>query len=129
MTEGTLPSVVGDKLWANSGDSHAIEPLDLFDSLPDGIKELMPRSVKDPSGEFETIYVDGQEFTRPMPRPAPDGKPRQIAITARPTDSGENEFIDRALGGNDPVKRIQDLDDEGIWCEVIYPSLGTCAFN
>ena len=40
-----------------------------------------------------------------------------------------DEFIARALGGNDPVKRIADLDDEGVWGEVIYPSLGIWAFN
>ena len=35
------------KLWANSGDSHLMEPFDLFDSLPADIRERMPRSVKD----------------------------------------------------------------------------------
>ena len=50
------------KLWANSGDSHLMEPPDLFASLPDDIKERLPRSVKDPSGDFETIYIDGQVF-------------------------------------------------------------------
>ena len=26
------------KLWANSGDSHLMEPPDLFDSLPEDVK-------------------------------------------------------------------------------------------
>ncbi len=56
------------KLWANSGDSHLMEPPDLFVSLPDDIKERLPRSVKDPSGDFETIYIDGQEFRRELPK-------------------------------------------------------------
>src|SRR5271157_1203648 len=56
------------KLWANSGDSHLMEPPDLFASLPDDIRERLPRSVKDPSGEFETIYIDGQEFRRDLPK-------------------------------------------------------------
>ena len=73
------------KIWANSGDSHIIEPPNLFDRLPDHIQERMPRSVKDPSGEFETIYVDGLEFRRDMPKPDPT-KPKKAfgGINARP---------------------------------------------
>lgn len=113
------------KLWANSGDSHLMEPPNLFDSLPEDIKDRMPRSVKDPGGEFETIYIDGQEFRRDLPK----GTGLRTGVTARPEDSDEGEFFRRALGGNDPVQRIKDLDDEGIWAEVQYPSLGIWAFN
>src|ERR1700710_19300 len=112
------------KIWANSGDSHLIEPFDLFDDLPDDVKELMPRSVKDPSGDFETIYVDGQEFTRAMPKPG-----KGVGFGARPKDSEPDDFITRVLGGNDPVQRLKDLDEEGVWGEVIYPSLGIWTFN
>jgi predicted TIM-barrel fold metal-dependent hydrolase len=115
------------KLWANSGDSHLLEPPDLFDSLPDDVRERMPRSVKDPSGDFETIYIDGQEFRRDLPKRNP--KKASMGVNARPTDSTERDFIDRAIGGNDPVRRLQDLDDEGVWAEVMYPSLGIWAFN
>jgi predicted TIM-barrel fold metal-dependent hydrolase len=120
----------GAKIWANSGDSHIIEPMDLFDKLPERLRDRMPRSVKDPSGDFETIYIDGQEFRRELPKPTP-GKEKKagIGINAHPTDASADEFIARALGGNDPVKRIADLDDEGVWGEVIYPSLGIWAFN
>jgi predicted TIM-barrel fold metal-dependent hydrolase len=118
------------KIWANSGDSHLMEPLDLFDSLPEDIRDRMPRSVKDPSGDFETIYIDGQEFRRDMPKPK-DGKPRRSGpgISARPEDSTDEDFIDRVIGGNDPDHRIKDLDGEGVWAEVIYPSLGIWSFN
>ena len=118
------------KIWANSGDSHIVEPLDMFDQLPQHLRELMPRSVKDPSGDFETIYIDGQEFRRDMPKPSPD-KPKKagIGINARPIDSEEDEFITRVIGGNDPANRLKDLDEEGVWGEVIYPSLGIWTFN
>ena len=33
------------------------------------------------------------------------------------------------VSGNDPDHRIKDLDGEGIWAEVIYPSLGIWSFN
>src|ERR1700689_829866 len=115
------------KLWANSGDSHRIEPPDLFASLPDDIKDRLPRSVKDPSGDFETIYIDGQEFRRDLPKSS--SRPKGLGINARPKDSEEEDFIKRTIGGNDPVNRIKDLDDEGIWGEVMYPSLGIWTFN
>jgi hypothetical protein len=58
-----------NKLWANSGDSHLVEPDDLFETrLPAHVAERMPRSVKDPDGSWETVYVDGQEFRRRMPK-------------------------------------------------------------
>ena len=119
------------KIWANSGDSHIVEPLDLFDRLPEHLRERMPRSVKDPDGGFETIYVDGQEFRRELPRPKPGQKKRKgfAGINARPVGSEANEFIERVIHGNDPTHRLEDLDAEGIWAEVIYPSLGIWSFN
>ncbi len=98
------------KLWANSGDSHFLEPEDLWRSnLPPHLAELMPRSERDPSGEFETVHVDGQSFTRKLPGAA------------------QAEFLEassRAPGARDVAKRIVDLDEEGIWGEVVFPSLG-----
>jgi predicted TIM-barrel fold metal-dependent hydrolase len=117
----------GVKIWANSADSHIIEPPDLFASLPEDVRERMPRSVKDPSGEFETIYIDGQKFRREMPKAKPERK--GLGINARPIDSDEDDFITRAIQGNDPDHRLKDLDDEGVWAEVIYPSLGIWTFN
>ena len=116
------------KLWANSGDSHTLEPRDLWKGLSPELKERLPRTVKDPSGLFETIYVDGQEFRRDLPQTRRD-KPKGLGINARPVGSTEDEFITRALASNNVTKRLQDLDDEGIWAEVIYPSLGMWSFN
>lgn len=115
------------KLWANSGDSHILEPPGLFDALPEDLRERMPRSVKDPSGDFETIFIDGLEFRRELPKPKP-GK-QGLGVTAKPEDATDDEIVRRFLGGNDPVGRLTDLDDEGVWGEVIYPSLGIWSFN
>lgn len=120
------------KLWANSGDSHVIEPRSLFKQLPEHIRERMPRSVKDPSGSFETISIDGREFRRELPKPRPGHEPKKGSfggITARPKGSDEQEYITRVIGANDPASRLKDSDDEGVWAEVIYPSLGIWAFN
>ncbi|MGE0881619.1 MAG: amidohydrolase family protein [Acidimicrobiia bacterium] len=98
-----------DKIWANSGDSHFVEGTDAWTELPVGMAERMPRSVKDDDGQFETVHVDGQSFRRRLPSPA------------------QQEFMARSsstTGVHDMDVRLKDLDNEGIWAEVVYPSLG-----
>ncbi|HUZ10829.1 MAG TPA: amidohydrolase family protein [Acidimicrobiales bacterium] len=101
------------KIWANSGDSHLVEPDGLFEQgLPPALAERMPRSVKDDDGRWETVHVDGQTFRRRIPsRPLRD------------TETGMT-VAERAPGAGDPVLRLKDLDAEGIWAELIYPSIG-----
>lgn len=101
------------KFWANSGDSHLVEPADLFKtSLPVALAERMPRSVKDDDGKWETIHVDGQQFRRRMPK----------AMSL--TDDEGRTVSQRAPGANDMGLRLVDLDSEGIWAELVYPSIG-----
>jgi len=101
------------KIWANSGDSHLVEPEDLFESsLPPALAERMPRSVKDEDGKWETIHVDGQQFRRRMPK----------ALDL--TDAEGLTVRERAPGANDKALRHVDLDAEGIWAELVYPSIG-----
>src|ERR1700758_3467509 len=88
------------KLWANSGDSHFLEPEDLWRSrLPKRLADLVPRSETDADGRWESIYVDGQVFRRRLPSPA------------------QQEFMKAtmaAAGSRDVSKRLADLDGEGI---------------
>jgi predicted TIM-barrel fold metal-dependent hydrolase len=102
-----------EKIWANSGDSHFMEPDDLWASnLPARLAELVPRSEKDPDGLWETVHVDGQSFRRRLPN-----------IKAQ-------EFLaasEKAPGSRDLDLRLTDLDGEGIWAEVVFPSLGMWA--
>lgn len=103
-----------DTIWANSGDSHLVEPDELFEeSLPAAMAARMPRSVKDLEGGWETIHVDGQQFRRRLP-----SQDRQL------TDEQGRTVPERAPGANDRTLRLKDLDQEGIWAELIYPSLG-----
>jgi predicted TIM-barrel fold metal-dependent hydrolase len=99
-----------DKIWANSGDSHFLEPESLWrDNLPPRLAELVPRSVKDPDGEWETVHIDGMAFRRKLPT------------------SAAKEFMDatsRAPGAFDVELRMKDLDKEGVWGELVFPSLG-----
>jgi predicted TIM-barrel fold metal-dependent hydrolase len=101
------------KLWANSGDSHFIEPADLWQSrLPKRLAGLVPRTEKDPEGRWETIYVDGQTFRRRLP-----------SIV-------QEEFMQAtvaAAGSRDVGSRLADLNAEGIWSELVFPSLGMWA--
>lgn len=100
------------KIWANSGDSHLVEPADLFtDRLPAAQAERMPRSVKDDDGMHETLHVDGQTFRRRMPG-------------ANLVDESGLTVGQRAPGANDMRLRLADLDSEGIWAELVYPSIG-----
>ena len=107
------------KIWANSGDSHFLEPPDLFNQiLPRALADRMPRAVKDPDGTSETVYVDGEVFVRPLPKPIKDGEYKGETI---------NTLAVRPPGSGDTRLRLQDLDQEGIWGEVVYPSLGMWA--
>lgn len=118
------------KIWANSGDSHLVEPPNLFADLPSDIAERMPKSEK--FDGYEIITVDGQQFRREMMTRS-DGKPANsdplAGNTARPEDSSAEELRDRIIGANDSQRRLVDCDNEGVWAEVIYPSLGIWAFN
>jgi predicted TIM-barrel fold metal-dependent hydrolase len=99
-----------EKIWANSGDSHFNEPADLWSSsLPKDLADRTPRSVKDADGEFETVFVDGQSFRRNMPNP------KQLEFLA---------MSSAAKGSGNMEERIKDLNNEGVWAEVVFPSLG-----
>jgi predicted TIM-barrel fold metal-dependent hydrolase len=99
-----------EKIWANSGDSHFLEPDDLWRAnVPAKYADLMPKAVKDADGEYETVSVDGKSFRRKLPNKA------QLEFM---------EASSRAPGAADSTLRLKDLDDEGIWGEVVFPSLG-----
>jgi predicted TIM-barrel fold metal-dependent hydrolase len=104
-----------DKIWAHSGDSHFLEPAKLWDEiLPKDLAARMPHSEKISEDE-ERITVDGQSFTWRIPKvmqPSKDGKPSMSELSHRPP------------GARDLQARLADLDQEGIWGEVIYASLG-----
>src|SRR4051794_35329845 len=102
------------KIWANSGDSHLMEPADLFtENLPSAQAERMPLSVKEPDGAFETVFVDGQQFRRKLP----------FAKYEILDDQGRT-VMERAPGANDMRLRIHDLNQEGVWAELVYTSIG-----
>lgn len=108
------------KIWANSGDSHFLEPDDIwFQILPKELAERMPRSEK--HEDSETLYIDGTSFNRPMPRMGGiTGEVRGEKVE----NMSLQDVSHRPPGARDVKARIKDLDGEGIWGEVVFPSLG-----
>jgi predicted TIM-barrel fold metal-dependent hydrolase len=106
---------VDGKIWAHSGDSHFLEPDDLWHQiLPKRQADRMPRSEKT-GDEEEVIHVDGKSFRRPLPK----------IMTRKGADGltiAEASF--RPPGSRDVRARLRDLDAEGIWGEVMYQSIG-----
>jgi len=102
------------KIWAHSGDSHFIEPEDLFNQiLPPALAKRMPWSEK-VSDHEEIVHIDGKEFRRPLPKIA----------TKKINGVSMSELSSRPPGARDIRARLADLDQEGIWAEVVYSSLG-----
>jgi predicted TIM-barrel fold metal-dependent hydrolase len=92
----------------NSADSHVIEPPDLWlSALPASLRDRAPQTKRttrtDKDREYEAIFVDGRAV-----RYEPPG------------------FQDRMRppGAYDPAERVADLDDQGIWAELLFPSVG-----
>ena len=102
------------RIAAHSGDSHFLEPEDLFQQiLPPALAERMPRSVKEDG--WETVYIDGEQIRRPLPKPIRDGEfagETIVTLSVRPPGAGNVE------------QRVKDLDQEGIWAEVTSPLPG-----
>ena len=90
------------KIWANSGDSHLVEPEDLFtQSLPAGLAERIPRSVKDTDGKGETLHIGCREFRR-----------RMAGVGLHDEDGRTVE--EREPGTNEPRRRLIDIKHEAI---------------
>ena len=105
----------GTKIWANSGDSHFLEPADLWHQiLPKNVADRMPQ-IEVISDHEERVTVDGKSFTRPLPK-----------IQTAKGETGETiaELSSRPPGARDLTKRLVDLDAEGVWAEVMYQSIG-----
>jgi predicted TIM-barrel fold metal-dependent hydrolase len=104
-----------DKIWANSGDSHFLEPDDLWHQiLPRAQADRMPRTQMIGDAE-ELVEVDGKRFTRPVPK---------IFTAKGATGETIAEMSHRPPGARDVRLRLADLDEEGIWAEVMYQSIG-----
>ncbi len=103
------------KIWTHSGDSHFLEPEDLWHQiLPSSQADRMPRT-RMISDDEELVEVDGKSFTRKVPR----------VMTAKgSTGETMTEMAHRPPGSRDVKLRLADLNNEGVWGEVMYQSIG-----
>lgn len=54
-----------EKIWAHSGDSHLMEPEDLWTSrLPKRLADRAPRSER--GEKYEIVYIDGMQIDRQL---------------------------------------------------------------
>src|SRR3954454_14880828 len=109
-----------EKIWAHSGDSHFLEPEDLWHQImPRSQADRMPKTTRINDGDEELVEDDRKSFTRKLPK----------VMTAKNAQTGETiaEMSHRPPGARDVKRRIQDLDEEGIWGEVRYQSIGMWA--
>ena len=100
------------KLWANSGDSHLLEPEDIWaQTLPKRLADKTPRTVQE--GQEQITYIGDKVITRTIPSPR-----RQKW----------NELF-RPPGAFATDTRLIDLTDQGIWSEACFPSAGFWTSN
>ncbi len=112
-----MTDVFTEMLWTCSGDSHFSEPRDLFtNSLPKALADRLPRSEKISDTE-EMVHIDGQSFRRKLPKPS---SPEMAEARKKFSEA----MAQGGLGASNGRERMKALDDQGVWGEVVFPSLG-----
>ena len=82
--------------------------------MPKSQADRMPRTELIGDSE-ERVTVDGKSFTRAIPK---------IATAKGSTGETIVEMSHRPPGARDVRLRLLDLDQEGVWAEVIFASIG-----
>jgi predicted TIM-barrel fold metal-dependent hydrolase len=105
-----------DVMWTNSGDSHFLEPSDLYrNNLSADLVDRLPRSERINDDE-EIVHIDGRQIRRRLPKPKGEMAERLKAFREAQQAN--------ASGGATVESRLEHLDEQGVWAEVVFPSLG-----
>jgi predicted TIM-barrel fold metal-dependent hydrolase len=105
----------------NSADSHVVEPLDLWvRRLPEHLRSRAPR-IEEVDGRW-LFVVEG---TPPRRMGPPTEEARKSRDEAREAEKKATGF---RAGGSDPDLRAKDLDEDGVWGEVLYPTIALFGF-
>jgi predicted TIM-barrel fold metal-dependent hydrolase len=103
----------------NSADSHVVEPLDLWVTrFPAALRDRAPR-VENVDG-VPRLLVEGAP-----PRRMGGGGETRAEKADKERHGNDGHF---RAGGWDPDARIRDLDDDGVWGEVLYPTIALFAW-
>jgi predicted TIM-barrel fold metal-dependent hydrolase len=95
-------------------DGHVLEPLSAWASAPAAFR---PRIERDATGYEHVIVGDNEVVAVSLGLLATPG--------SKMSDTGAMRTLEEALpGGYDPVRRLADMDLEGIDAAVLYPSVG-----
>jgi predicted TIM-barrel fold metal-dependent hydrolase len=98
----------------NSADSHVVEPLDLWvQRLPSHLRGRAPR-IEEVDGRWMFV-VEGTP-------------PRRMGPPSADSDEQKRTATGFRAGGSDPDLRARDLDEDGVWGEVLYPTIALFAF-
>ena len=109
----------------NSADSHVVEPLDLWvQRLPAHLRERAPR-IEEVDGRW-LFLVEGSPPRRMGP-PTEEAKKGRDEAEKGSADADKKSTGFRA-GGSDPDVRAKDLDEDGVWGEVLYPTIALFGF-
>ena len=96
-----------------SADSHFHEPLDLWDKrLPKKFLPKAPRVVWTDKGHVWTCA--GRQSNPVGPAAWAGRSPDKLKVAMR--------YDEIRPGAWDPAERLKDMDQDGVWCEVIYPT-------
>jgi predicted TIM-barrel fold metal-dependent hydrolase len=108
-----------------SADSHVVEPADVWSArLGERFGDRVPHVVSNLKGMEGDYYVG--EGLDPVPvalfgvaGEAPEGLMEAV----------KGGFAAVPKGGGDPVRRLEDMDRDGVQAEFIYPSFGMMLFG
>jgi predicted TIM-barrel fold metal-dependent hydrolase len=103
-----------------SADSHVVEPAELWkERLPKSLRERAPhRRIRDDGVAEFVVEADGELLS---------------VITANPEnalqDAGAAERQPNAEGGYNASRRLADIEADGVWAEILYPTTGLWAWS
>ena len=109
---------------AISADSHIVEPREVFAGLAERFGDRAPRIVREEGkGDFVEIPATGTRLNAAI------GGVGRLGIAGMSLDDPETHRI-IAMGYDglrpalvDPVERMKEMDGDGVWGEVIFPSV------
>ena len=102
-----------------SADSHVVEPPDLWTKRMDPkFGDRIPHLVKG-EDSVDRWYFDNKPLV-----PAVNFSQAGLRFEHPEEITLEGEFEEVPLGGYDPHAHVKDMEQDGIWGSVVYPSVG-----